>query len=455
MEKVGESTAPAAAPAVCAAEEDACDNNPFNLPSLAELEAAMCNPETSIVKKMANVFAIKKHGGSRAMNLLLESLNHDQGSVLFRHEATYVLGQLGCQDAGEPLLKILKDTSEHEMVRHEAAEALSALGYETSLPVLQEVAADESVPLTVRQTCELSVHSLLTKIEEKHAAEGTSPAPLTPSRAATSASSPADVPAAGEEGAVQAKNDEDLWWIREENAYRDRQFNTIDPSEPYPNCTEEDLPWLTAQLLNDEEKLWSRYRALITLRNLNSPTATAMLALVLSRDASSALLRHEIAFVLGQLRIPSSACDASACEAEKQRSEAEQDTLPAGAEPSEKTNKAPPRYRVIPDFLKEHLRVKHDESSAARAAFDALAQCLKDAKEHPMARHEAALALGSLGASPGASEAKGEEGDASIQDTIIRLLQLYSKDPDRIVSESCFVGLDSMQEELGLELGVC
>ncbi|KEP60328.1 UNVERIFIED_CONTAM: HEAT repeat-containing protein [Hammondia hammondi] len=403
-------------------EQELDAENHFNLPTMAELEAAMCSPETSIVRKMAHLFSIKKHGGAGAMNLILESLNHDDGSILFRHEATYVLGQLGCQDAGEPLLKILKDTSEDEMVRHEAAEALSALGYESSLPVLQQVAADPSVPLTVRQTCELSIHSLLSKINGK-AADGDG---------AARAPAPASV-----------DTKDESWWLREDNAYRDRQFNTVDPSEPYPNCTPADVPWLSAQLLNDEESLWNRYRAMTTLRNLNSPKATAMLALVLSRDSSSAILRHEIAFVLGQLRIPSgSACDASV-----------QDDAPAPE--SHDAANVPPRYRETPEFLKEHLNVEHNESTAARATFCALSQCLKNAGEHPMARHEAALALGSLGASAGAAEARWEDGKTSVQDTIIRLLQTYANDPDRVVRESCLVGLDSMQEELGLELGVC
>nr|CEL76009.1 TPA: PBS lyase HEAT-like repeat domain-containing protein [Toxoplasma gondii VEG] len=406
-------------------EEQGMDaENHFNLPTMAELEAAMCSPETSIVRKMAHLFSIKKHGGAGAMNLILESLNHDEGSILFRHEATYVLGQLGCQDAGEPLLKILKDTSENEMVRHEAAEALSALGYESSLPVLQDVAADPSAPLTVRQTCELSIHSLLSKIQGKApAGDG-----------AASAPAPASVDATDQP-----------WWLREDNAYRDRQFNTVDPSEPYPNCTPADVPWLSAQLLNDEESLWNRYRAMTTLRNLNSPKATAMLALVLSRDSSSAILRHEIAFVLGQLRIPS----ASAGDA------AVQGDAPAPAPEHDGAANAPPQYRETPEFLKEQLKVEHSEATAARATFAALAQCLENAREHPMARHEAALALGSLGASAGAAETRWEDGATSVQDTVIRLLQTYANDPDRVVRESCLVGLDSMQEELGLELGVC
>ncbi|KFG27760.1 HEAT repeat-containing protein, partial [Toxoplasma gondii TgCatPRC2] len=65
-------------------EEQGMDaENHFNLPTMAELEAAMCSPETSIVRKMAHLFSIKKHGGAGAMNLILESLNHDEGSILF------------------------------------------------------------------------------------------------------------------------------------------------------------------------------------------------------------------------------------------------------------------------------------------------------------------------------------------------------------------------------------
>ncbi|KFG30244.1 HEAT repeat protein [Toxoplasma gondii FOU] len=154
------------------------------------------------------------------------------------------------------------------------------------------------------------------------------------------------------------------------------------------------------------------YRAMTTLRNLNSPKATAMLALVLSRDSSSAILRHEIAFVLGQLRIPS----ASAGDA------AVQGDAPAPAPEHDGAANAPPQYRETPEFLKEQLKVEHSEATAARATFAALAQCLENAREHPMARHEAALALGSLGASAGAAETRWEDGATSVQDTVIRLL---------------------------------
>merc|ERR1712217_401489 len=83
-----------------------------------------------------------------------------------------------------------------------------------------------------------------------------------------------------------------------------------------------------------EEKvdLFRRYEAMFTLRNLGVPEA---LASVLDSDRASVVLRHELAFVLGQME--------------------------------------------------------------NEIAISALTRSLGKATEHPMVRHEAAIALGSIG----------------------------------------------------------
>ncbi|PFH32047.1 HEAT repeat-containing protein [Besnoitia besnoiti] len=414
------------------------EGNPFNLPSLEELEASMCDPKTSIVTKMANLFSIKKHGGPKAVNVIISSLENEKGSVLFRHEAAYVLGQLGSRDASARLEQLLKDRHEDEMVRHEAAEALSAIGSGTSLPVLEQTLHDAATPLPVRETCELAVEALKRKMQSQR-------------QRATAPEPDSEAPRESEGTAVAAEGD-GAWWERseEDSLYRDPAFNTIDPSEPYPNCSAKDLPWLAAQLMNEKEKLWNRYRALFTLRNLDSSAAMAVLSVALARDTSSALLRHEIAFVLGQLRLSHSS-SVSAGAAEKREDAAAED---AENEAAAQRDCAPPDPSLEPFFFPKAEEREVLDKRAACVAVEALADCLQNAREHPMARHEAALALGSLGASPEASDVQWKGGKRNVQEAVIEFLQKYRNDPDRVVSESCLVGLDCMQDELGLELGV-
>lgn len=89
-------------------------------------------------------------------------------------------------------------------------------------------------------------------------------------------------------------------WLKEkkaENIVDDNPFASVDPSPPSTtkNCDE-----LKAILLNEQETLFNRYRAMFSLRNLRS--TDSVLALGAGLKCSSALFRHEIAFVLGQLQ---------------------------------------------------------------------------------------------------------------------------------------------------------
>lgn len=418
--------------------------DPFQLPSLEELDAAMRDPKTSIVTKMSLLFSIRSHGGPEAMALIVKALEGEKESVLFRHEAAYVLGQLGVPAAADVLEALLLDKTEDEMVRHEAAEALSALGCDRALPTISQVREDESEPAPVRETCELAEEALRMRKCAEETAE------------------------TAETGA------KDL---------RDPQFNTVDPSAPYPQCTEADFPWLAAQLMNDREKLSNRYRALFTLRNFGSPAALAAVSIALATDHSSALLRHEVAFVLGQLRLPTAEAGRAAetGEAAKRQVETAETgemmakTKPETAEttgakektaatrdpraallallgPVETVEKSPSQEAVALARIELAERSDSLEKNAARIAAAALFACLCNETEHSMARHEAALALGSLAASPEAATVAWAN-DKSLRDAIVDTLQRHRTDQDRVVSESCLVGLDSMQEELGVQLG--
>lgn len=197
-----------------------------------------------------------------------------------------------------------------------------------------------------------------------------------------------------------------------------------------------------------------RYRALFTLRNLNTPGSITAIATALERDTSSALLRHEIAFVLGQLR-PCEALsevlvesDAKGRRADEHReSPSSSSSSPHSSAGSSTTGAAPSPVSQISelafdstrgegaleltsdqsveqrgkdDILRKEAISKilsvHTPDGAANVAASALITCLTNESEHPMARHEAALALGSLGVSPEAGDIswKNEESIRSI-----------------------------------------
>lgn len=89
-------------------------------------------------------------------------------------------------------------------------------------------------------------------------------------------------------------------------------FTSIDPAPPLPVATTEpSIPELEKRLLDTKLPLFERYRAMFALRDLASPpdlptAARAVEALAKGLHDPSALFRHEIAFVFGQLCHPAS-----------------------------------------------------------------------------------------------------------------------------------------------------
>ncbi|KAK1355911.1 hypothetical protein POM88_049167 [Heracleum sosnowskyi] len=106
-------------------------------------------------------------------------------------------------------------------------------------------------------------------------------------------------------------------------------FLSVDPAAPSSGSS---VHQLREVLLDEDKKMYERYSALFGLQNHGGDEAIS--AIVKALGANSALLRHEVAYVLGQLQ--------------------------------------------------------------NKSATDALSGVLKDVHEHPMVRHEAAEALGSI-----------------------------------------------------------
>lgn len=90
-------------------------------------------------------------------------------------------------------------------------------------------------------------------------------------------------------------------------------FSSIDPAPPLPMAEKQpSVQDLRSQLIDECNDLFHRYRALFALRDVASPSnlPTAVPAVEALADAlrmvKSALLRHEVAFVFGQLGHPAS-----------------------------------------------------------------------------------------------------------------------------------------------------
>lgn len=137
-------------------------------------------------------------------------------------------------------------------MRHEAGEALGAIGSEISLEPLRDHLNDEC--LEVAQTCQLALQRIEHFAATTKAAEANGEAP-----------SP---------------------------------YLSVDPTPPAPASTP--TPELRSCLLDDEQRIFDRYRALFALRNRGGSDAVD--ALSASFSSRSALLKHEVAYVLGQVQ---------------------------------------------------------------------------------------------------------------------------------------------------------
>lgn len=242
----------------------------------------LIHPDTSVPARFRAVFTLSNLGGPLAREALEKALLHP-GSALLKHEIAYVLGQIREPESVPTLAQILRDETQEDVVRHEAGEALGAIATPEALVVVQEFLNYHI--REIRETCELAVERI---------------------------------------NFLQANPEHS-----EKFAGACENFHTVDPAPPMEL---QDTQVLGDILVNEDESLFKRYRALFALRDLNNDESVKQL--VRGFNTSSALLRHEVAYVLGQMQNPTS--------------------------------------------------------------FDGLKEMLAKSLEHPMVRHEAAEALGAL-----------------------------------------------------------
>ena len=77
------------------------------------------------------------------------------------------------------------------------------------------------------------------------------------------------------------------------------EFDSVDPAPP---SSERSVADLRTVLCNEEEKMFQRMRALFALRNIGGKDSVE--ALAAAYESKSALLKHEIAYVMGQMQDP-------------------------------------------------------------------------------------------------------------------------------------------------------
>ncbi|CAG9538486.1 unnamed protein product [Cercopithifilaria johnstoni] len=177
----------------------------------------------------------------------------DDPSALLKHELAYCLGQTQNQTAVPILESVLQDENQEVIVRHEAGEALGAIGSCSSAAILANYINDESQ--TIAETCRLALQRITWLQENKY----------------------------------DHKADE-----------KERPYNSIDPA---PASAETNIDKLSSILTDTTKSLWERYQALFSLRNISTDESIKTLAKGLT-CSDSALLRHEVAYALGQAQSP-------------------------------------------------------------------------------------------------------------------------------------------------------
>lgn len=240
-------------------------------PPFDDLQAALSDPSHPIGMRMRAAYFLRQlHTNepdqqAAIVDVLAKGLENTGHGSLMRHEFAYVMGQLRDERCCDCLEAILESPSDCVMVRHECAEALGAISASRSRTVLERVrAATTSVP-ELSDTCQLA----LDVMDWRQAGED-----------------PADLPAAC--------------------ACMLNPYSSVDPAPPDPRHEHLTDVALGDILADADRPMFERYRAMFSLRNRGGAAAVEQLCRSLVEDTSSPLLRHEVAYVLGQLQHPTS-----------------------------------------------------------------------------------------------------------------------------------------------------
>lgn len=189
------------------------------------------------------------------------------------HEMCYVLGQMDKSPAHVQKIQAFLETviaegaGYEDIVVHEAVEALGNLSQDETLKLIQRFEDPSTTCAMVYETCFLAKELIKWNKETDH-------------------------------GATERVDLKKL------------AFKTNDPAPPFnvynnPDPNHVDPSYLMTMLINKQEgrdyNLFDRYRALFTLRELNSKESVLAICQSLlpeNMDTCGALLKHEVAYVL-------------------------------------------------------------------------------------------------------------------------------------------------------------
>jgi|UPI0005819C4F deoxyhypusine monooxygenase len=243
----------------------------FERPPFDILQDSLADPSNPIGMRMRALYYLRQahHDDEKLQGSVVQALGRglleEKHGSLMRHEFAYVMGQLRDERCCHVLEQVLAQPDDNIMVRHEAAEALGAIGASRSKTVLEKVMVDNPDTPELSDTCQLALNVMHWR---------------------ATGGDPLDMPAAC--------------------ACMLNPYSSVDPAPPHPTHAAMSFSALGELLCDAERTIFERYRAMFSLRNRGGEAAVVELCRALTQDTSSALLRHEVAYVLGQMQHPSS-----------------------------------------------------------------------------------------------------------------------------------------------------
>lgn len=234
--------------------------------NVVEASNILMNQQNPIARRTRALFYLKNSNTSQSTTILMNALN--DSSVLLKHEICYILGQMLNLDCITTLRNTILNLDEDEIVRHEAGEALG--NYHTESDFLEQFLGDKS--RSVVETCYLAVckakefKNLQTNIYSSMNKEI---------------------------NMDKCMNNENTEGNQIELI---SPFGSVDPAFPYIGM---DLTELEEIYLN-ATCIYLQYKSMFSLRNINTEQAVHILGKGMKHK--SALFRHEVAFVFGQMK---------------------------------------------------------------------------------------------------------------------------------------------------------
>lgn len=229
------------------------------------LEDIICNPNYDIRQRISVLFQLRSIANFGCIKVLEKALLAEPESDLLRHEICYVFGQmLSTEENINEIENFLnreifdKPDKWASIVLHEAAEALGNICNNNNVELLNKFSKYEDE--IIKETCLLSLENVKWLNETN-------------------------------KGQTEGLNHESDC----------KMYNTNDPAPPFNYVKYKEYSDLNnlRKILN-EDNLFNQYRVLFTLRNIGTKEAVDIMCECFS-DKFTALFKHEVAFVLGQM----------------------------------------------------------------------------------------------------------------------------------------------------------